>query len=85
MVASVGGREEVGQKLGLRDPIPVTYARYVWQNCAWGSWNSFVRRAQGVSTGGSLGGEATIRYGTRAPVADVSLNTVPYMTWRLQA
>lgn len=69
--------EETAQKLGLRDPIPVQYARYVWQIAHGDLGHSFVRSAQGGSTGGSRG-EATFNAENRAPVAELILNTVPY-------
>ena len=69
--------EKTAQELGLRDPILVQYARYMGGVLQGDFGRSFVRSAQGASTGGSLGAE-TFTAENRASVAELIANTVPY-------
>jgi peptide/nickel transport system permease protein len=69
--------EETAQKMGLRDPIPVQFARYVAQVATGDFGRSFVRSAQGASTGGSRGGD-TFDASNRAPVIGLILTSLPY-------
>lgn len=69
--------EETAQKMGLRDPIPVQFARYVSQVATGDFGRSFVRSAQGGSTGGSRGGD-TFDAANRASVMGLILTALPY-------
>lgn len=69
--------EATARKLGLRDPIPVQFGRYVWQVAHGDLGHSFIRSAQGGSTGGSRGA-TTFDTANRARVGELILNTVPY-------
>lgn len=76
-MASAEVAEQTAQKMGLRDPIPVQFAKYVGQVITGDFGRSFVRSAQGASTGGSRGG-ATFDASNRAPVMGLILTAVPY-------
>jgi peptide/nickel transport system permease protein len=69
--------EEVAQKLGLRDPILVQFGRYIWGVAHGDLGHSFIRSAQGGSTGGSRG-ETTFDTENRASVAELVVGTLPY-------
>lgn len=69
--------EETAQKLGLRDPILVQFGRYIGNVLHGEFGRSFIRNAQGGSTGGSRGGN-TFDTENRAPVAELIANTLPY-------
>lgn len=69
--------EQVAQDLGLRDPIPVQFGRYVLQVMQGNLGHSFIRNAQGGSTGGSRG-EGTFDLENRAAVSELIANTLPY-------
>jgi ABC-type dipeptide/oligopeptide/nickel transport system permease component len=69
--------EETAKKLGLRDPIPEQFGRYLWQVAHGDLGHSFIRSAQGGSTGGSRG-ESTFDTSNRASVSELILATVPY-------
>ncbi len=69
--------EETAQAMGLRDPIPVQFVRYAAQVIRGDFGHSFVRSAQGGSTGGSRGGD-TFDDANRAPVMDLILTSLPY-------
>ena len=47
--------EETAKRLGLRDPIPFQFGRYLFQVVHGDFGHSFIRGAQGGSTGGSRG------------------------------
>src|SRR3712207_1700254 len=47
--------EETARALGLRDPIPIQFARYLGQLVRGDLGHSFIRGTQGGSTGGSRG------------------------------
>lgn len=69
--------EETAREMGLRDPIPVQFFRYARQVLSGDFGNSFVRSAQGGSTGGSRGGD-TFDAANRAPVMGLILTALPY-------
>ena len=69
--------EATAKALGLRDPIPVQFGRYVWQVAHGDLGHSFLRSAQGGSTGGSRGA-TTFDTANRARVGELIVNTVPY-------
>ena len=69
--------EKVAQELGLRDPILVQFGRYIWSVVRGDLGRSFIRSAQGGSTGGSRG-ETTFDTENRASVAELVVNTVPF-------
>ncbi|MCO5064243.1 MAG: ABC transporter permease [Rhizobiaceae bacterium] len=69
--------EETARELGLRDPIPVQFARYISQIAVGNFGTSFIRGTQGGSTGGSRG-ETTHSAENRAPVIGLIVQTIPY-------
>ena len=69
--------EETAKKLGLRDPIPFQFGRYLLQVVHGDFGHSFIRSAQGGSTGGSRG-QNTFDTANRASVSELILNTLPY-------
>ncbi|HWK63668.1 MAG TPA: ABC transporter permease [Rhizobiaceae bacterium] len=69
--------EQTATELGLRDPIIVQFGRYMAQVLQGDFGRSFVRSAQGGSTGGSRG-ESTFDASNRAPVIDLIATTLPY-------
>lgn len=76
-MVSASVAEQTAKEMGLRDPIPVQFARYIG-NVATGDFGrSFVRSAQGGSTGGSRGA-ATFDTSNRAPVLELIATGLPY-------
>jgi peptide/nickel transport system permease protein len=73
---------EIATKMGLRDPIPVQFARYVGHVVRGDLGQSFVQPANGASTGGSSFDDST--RGRRAEVLDLIGRTLP-MTLQLAA
>jgi ABC-type dipeptide/oligopeptide/nickel transport system permease component len=69
--------EETATRLGLRDPIPVQFGRYMWQVVHGDLGHSFIRSAQGGSTGGSRG-KNTFDTENRARVGELISTTLPY-------
>jgi peptide/nickel transport system permease protein len=69
--------EETAKRLGLRDPIPFQFGRYLLQVVHGDFGRSFIRSAQGGSTGGSRG-QDTFDTANRASVSELILNTLPY-------
>ena len=69
--------EETAQKLGLRDPIPVQFARFVGQVATGDLGRSFIRGKQGGSTGGSQDSKG-LDTESRASVAELIGNALPY-------
>lgn len=69
--------EATAKKLGLRDPIVVQFGRYMLQVAHGNLGHSFLRSAQGGSTGGSRGA-TTFDTENRASVSGLILATVPY-------
>lgn len=69
--------EETAEKLGLRDPIPVQFARFIGEIAQGDLGRSFMRGLQGGSTGGSQ--DATgIHLESRASVAKLIGEALPY-------
>lgn len=69
--------EETAREMGLRDPILVQFARYMGQVATGDFGRSFVRSAQGGSTGGSRG-ESTFDASNRASVMGLIATGLPY-------
>lgn len=69
--------EATARKLGLRDPIPVQFGRYMLGVLHGDLGRSFLRSAQGGSTGGSRGAN-TFDTSNRASVAGLIATSVPY-------
>ena len=69
--------EETAQQMGLRDPIPVQFLRYTGHIITGDFGRSFVRSAQGASTGGSRTGD-TFDAANRASVMGLILTALPY-------
>jgi peptide/nickel transport system permease protein len=69
--------EETAQKLGLRDPIPVQFGRFLVQVGSGDLGHSFIRGKQGGSTGGSQDASG-IDAADRAPVSELIMNALPY-------
>ena len=69
--------EETATRLGLRDPIPIQFGRYMWQVAHGDLGHSFIRSAQGGSTGGSRG-QNTFDTENRARVGELISKTLPY-------
>lgn len=73
---------EIATKMGLRDPIPVQFMRYMSHVVRGDLGESFVRPANGAATGGSSYDDST--RGARAKVLDLIGETLP-MTLQLAA
>lgn len=76
-MASSSVMEETATKLGLRDPIPVQFARFAGQVARGDFGRSFIRGVQGGSSSGSQDA-AVIETANRAPVMGLILNALPY-------
>ncbi len=74
--------EEIATQMGLRDPIPVQFGRYMARIVQGDLGQSFVRPANGASTGGTSFNDST--RGERAGVADLIVEALP-MTLQLAA
>jgi peptide/nickel transport system permease protein len=74
--------EQIAKTMGLRDPIPVQFGRYLGQVVRGDLGQSFVRPANGAATGGASFDDAT--RGERAKVLGLILGTLP-MTLQLAA
>lgn len=74
--------EKIATQMGLRDPIPVQFGRYMGRVVQGDLGQSFVRPANGAATGGATFDDAT--RGERAGVADLILEALP-MTLQLAA
>ena len=74
--------EEIATQMGLRDPIPVQFVRYMGKVVQGDLGQSFVRPANGASTGGTSFDDTT--RGERAGVADLIFEALP-MTLQLAA
>lgn len=68
--------EEIAEEMGLRDPIPVQFARYVSGVVQGDLGQSFVRPASGAAVGGAAFDDAT--RGERAQVLTLIAETAPY-------
>ncbi|MHC2089029.1 ABC transporter permease [Methylobacterium sp. CM6244] len=74
--------EQIATQMGLRDPIPVQFGRYMVRVVQGDLGQSFVRPANGASTGGATFNDTT--RGERAKVLDLILDALP-MTLQLAA
>ncbi|KQT52500.1 MULTISPECIES: ABC transporter permease [unclassified Aureimonas] len=74
--------EQIATEMGLRDPILVQFGHYMGKVVQGDLGQSFVRPANGASTGGSSFDDTT--RGERAKVLDLILETLP-MTLQLAA
>lgn len=74
--------EEMATDMGLRDPIPVQYVRYMGNLLQGDLGQSFIRPASGGSTGGSSFDDAT--RSDRAEVFDIIMERLP-LTLQLAA
>jgi peptide/nickel transport system permease protein len=68
--------EEIAEEMGLRDPIPVQFARYLSGVVQGDLGQSFVRPASGAAVGGAAFDDAT--RGERAQVLTLITETAPY-------
>ncbi|RWG07750.1 ABC transporter permease [Mesorhizobium sp.] len=76
-MVSASVAEQTAKELGLRDPIIVQFGRYMAHVFQGDFGHSFVRSAQGGSTGGSRG-ENTFAANNRASVIELIAATAPY-------
>lgn len=76
-MVSASVAEQTAKELGLRDPIVVQFGRYMAHVFQGDFGHSFVRSAQGGSTGGSRG-ENTFAANNRASVVELIAATAPY-------
>lgn len=67
--------EQIATGMGLRDPIPVQFGRYLSHVVRGDLGQSFVRPANGAATGGASFNDAT--RGERAKVLDLIFQTLP--------
>jgi peptide/nickel transport system permease protein len=67
--------EEIATKMGLRDPIPLQFVRYMADVVQGDFGNSFIRPKSGASFGGSSYNDPT--RGDRAEVLDLILERLP--------
>ncbi len=67
--------EQIATTMGLRDPIPVQFARYLGHVVRGDLGQSFVRPANGAATGGASFNDST--RGERAEVLDLIGETLP--------
>lgn len=66
--------EQTAREMGLRDPIPVQYVRYLGEVLQGDFGTSFIK----ARSGGFMGGGRDEARGERARVADLMLETLPY-------
>ena len=69
--------EETAKRLGLRDPIPLQFTRFLGQVATGDLGHSFIRGTQGGSAGGSKDAKGSDT-ASRAPVADLIANALPF-------
>lgn len=69
--------EETAKRLGLRDPIPLQFTRFLGQVATGDLGHSFIRGTQGGSAGGSQDAKGSDT-ASRAPVADLIANALPF-------
>lgn len=77
-MASESVMEESARELGLRDPIIVQFGRFMGQVATGDLGRSFIRGVQGGSTGGSQDMTGTFDPESRASVAGLIANALPY-------
>ncbi|WP_048646323.1 ABC transporter permease [Nitratireductor soli] len=75
-MATATAMEETAQKLGLRDPIPVQFGRFVLDVAQGDFGRSFIRGKQGGASGGSQDGAMDMA--DRAPVMGLIATALPY-------
>ncbi|MEZ5824930.1 MAG: ABC transporter permease [Geminicoccaceae bacterium] len=66
--------EEMAKELGLRDPLPIQFGRYLGQIAQGDLGNSFIKAASGASVAGGRDSAGA----ARAEVLDLILNALPY-------
>lgn len=66
--------EQTAREMGLRDPIPVQYLRYLGQVLQGDFGTSFIK----AKSGGFMGGGRDAQRGERARVVDLMVETLPY-------
>lgn len=76
-MVSASVAEQTAKELGLRDPIVIQFGRYMAHVFQGDFGHSFVRSAQGGSTGGSRG-QNTFDASNRASVVELIAATAPY-------
>lgn len=74
-MASQAQLEQTAKKLGLTQPIPVQYARFVGQVLHGNLGHSYIRGLQGGVTGGN---QHSLAVGSRAPVSGLIMKALPY-------
>ena len=75
-MATATAMEETARELGLRDPIPVQFGRFVMQVAGGDFGHSFIRGKQGGASGGSQDG--AMELSQRASVMDLIATALPY-------
>lgn len=75
-MATPSAMEETAQRLGLRDPIPLQFVRYLGDIATGDFGNSFIRGKQGGTTGGTQGGGSSPA--ERASVIGLIGKALPY-------
>jgi peptide/nickel transport system permease protein len=75
-MATATAMEETARELGLRDPIPVQFGRFVMQVAGGDFGHSFIRGKQGGASGGSQDG--AMELSQRASVMDLITTALPY-------
>lgn len=76
-MATPSAMEETAQRLGLRDPIPLQFGRYLGDIAKGNFGNSFIRGKQGGTTGGTQGSD-TSAPPERASVLELIWKALPY-------
>ncbi len=66
--------ENMAHEMGLRDPIPIQYLRYIGEVALGDFGTSFIK----AKSGGFLGGGRDEQRGERARVVDLIVDTLPY-------
>ena len=66
--------ENTAREMGLRDPIPIQYARYLGEVVLGDFGTSFIK----AKSGGFMGGGRDEQRGERARVVDLMIDTLPY-------
>lgn len=70
--------EETAKQLGLRDPIPLQFTRFLGEVASGDLGHSFIRGTQGGSSSGSQDSGASMDKANRAPVAQLIATALPY-------
>lgn len=77
-MATPSAMEETAQRLGLRDPIPLQFARYLGSLAKGDFGTSFIRGKQGGATGGSQDAGGGTAPAERASVIALIGSALPY-------